>query len=60
VDKIFRINIPTGLAWYCSNCNFAHNDLYVDVDDKKYCPQCVPSEVKEKAIGINQNRESIE
>ena len=47
--------------WYCKDCKKGHGRLYVNtVDDKHYCPDCVPDDIKVKSIDINQNREVIE
>lgn len=45
-------------AWYCLNCKVSHNILYKD-GKESYCEKCVPEEIKEKAILVNQNREII-
>lgn len=46
--------------WFCKNCKVGHNRLYVsNVIKEKYCPNCVPKDIEEKAIDINECREVI-
>lgn len=45
-------------AWFCSKCSISHHLLYMK-GKERYCPECVPYEIKDKAIFMNQNREII-
>lgn len=47
--------------WYCKTCNKAHGKLYVNnLDENKYCPNCVPEDIKSKSVDINHINEIIE
>ena len=47
--------------WYCKTCKQAHGFLYVNnVNEDKYCPNCVPADIKSKSIHINHNNEIID
>lgn len=47
--------------WFCKNCKKAHGFLYVNnINENKYCPSCVPAEIKKKSIHINHINEIIE
>jgi uncharacterized protein YeaO (DUF488 family) len=42
--------------WYCKKCEKAHNRLYLNIyDNERYCPDCVPQDVKDMSIEVNQN-----
>lgn len=34
--------------FYCQKCKISHNSLYIDKNNNKYCPNCVPKELKKK------------
>ncbi len=55
---IYAIENRSHPAWYCPKCKIPHNLLYKD-GRLSYCDNCVPEEIKDKAILINQNREVI-
>lgn len=58
-DTVYRIESAIGYQYWCKQCCHATRVLYM-FEDKRYCEDCVPKELKEKAIHINQNRELIE
>lgn len=53
------IIIPVKPAWYCKKCEDSHRILYLD-GDIYYCEKCVPPQIKDQAVYMNQNREPIE
>ena len=47
-------------SWYCNYCGKNHKRLYVNnLDKSSYCDNCVPEDIKNKSVDINQNREII-
>lgn len=42
--------------WFCKNCRKAHGALYCDnTTGEHYCESCVPDDVKQKTIKVNEN-----
>lgn len=58
-SNIYHIATTGDNNWFCKKCGHKHNDLYY-VKGSKYCPSCVPENIKNNAIKINANREEIE
>lgn len=47
-------------SWHCSYCESDHTRLYVsNLDKRTYCEICVPEDIKDLSVDINQNRELI-
>lgn len=54
------INTSTNI-WFCVKCKVAHAELYVsNENDEKYCPQCVPADIKAKSVNITHNNEIMD
>lgn len=48
-------------TWYCNKCGKKHDRLYINVyDSNHYCPDCVPQDVKDQSVDVNQNQIVIE
>lgn len=52
--------IKTVKQWYCKECKKVHDILYFVSKNKSYCEDCVPIDIKEKSVLVNQNRKRID
>lgn len=43
--------------YYCKKCNKGHNALYIASTGDKFCPRCVPKDIKESAVKLTQTWE---
>ena len=43
--------------YYCKVCNKGHNELYISSTGAKFCPYCVPKDIKESAVKLTQTWE---
>ena len=47
-------------TWFCKKCGKAHDRLYINIYDKNhYCPDCVPQDIKDQSVDVNQNQDRI-
>lgn len=45
-------------AWFCKSCRVNCNIIYHE-GQNRYCEHCVPDNIAENALYINQNRERV-
>ena len=60
-DLDYKCLVAQPNNWYCKKCEKAHDRLYINIYDKeRYCEHCVPPDIMERSVDVNQSQKIIE